>query len=507
MRKPSIIRKLSFLITLFLCIKVIIGQNITSSEVEIFPITSDSLNNVRTVLFDADSILWIGWKSCENSWQNCEINATPFVGDSLPDPVTLYPLPPYEIWGSSTIDITVDSVSTLWILSSQVDYDQEISSVVSYLSDTGFVSTELPKPGGLAYEVHSLVFLDGTQPLNVALTAWQELWILGLIDSTWFIASSDTQFVGYGSGFGAFLRSVIDPYGQSWILAFIDASLVGNYWHRILLYSWSDSTLLSNEIESAGSVEYWNPEPYLLGCSSIGDLYVTYRSYDDEEYTIARVYGQERSDDGPEPFLKKEWELLFTPKAISSNASPVAIGWTSGNNIFVKTWEDTVWFETVTVDLSLWGLSSPSRISLAVDDSGYVWVAFDVANASQRNIYLAKVTPSTVIDSSMLAIEGLCGPWSGLPESFILSQNYPNPFNSTTTIQYTVPARSNIRLQVFDVMGRAVTELSKGVQEAGVYRVRWNGKNNRGEIVSSGIYFVQLSHGDFHRLIKMVLLR
>jgi len=96
---------------------------------------------------------------------------------------------------------------------------------------------------------------------------------------------------------------------------------------------------------------------------------------------------------------------------------------------------------------------------------------------------------------------------SSIPSSFELKQNYPNPFNATTVISYNLPATSNIELAIFNVMGQKVATLYSGMHQAGVSKVTWMGKNNRGVDVPSGVYFCKLSSGDFSMTRKMLLVK
>ncbi len=89
-----------------------------------------------------------------------------------------------------------------------------------------------------------------------------------------------------------------------------------------------------------------------------------------------------------------------------------------------------------------------------------------------------------------------------------LEQNVPNPFNPLTTIAYSVPAdAAEIRIAVYDVAGRLVRTLAAGVAEPGRHAVTWDGRDEKGERVASGIYFVRLAAGDRARERKIVLLK
>lgn len=95
----------------------------------------------------------------------------------------------------------------------------------------------------------------------------------------------------------------------------------------------------------------------------------------------------------------------------------------------------------------------------------------------------------------------------GSLKSFVLCQNYPNPFNPTTAISYQLAATSSVTLGVYDVLGREVKTLVHGVGQPGVYSVQWDGTNQRGEAVSSGIYLYQLRTGNFVMTKKMLFVK
>ncbi|MFQ6092972.1 MAG: FlgD immunoglobulin-like domain containing protein [bacterium] len=96
------------------------------------------------------------------------------------------------------------------------------------------------------------------------------------------------------------------------------------------------------------------------------------------------------------------------------------------------------------------------------------------------------------------------------PKEFHLFQNCPNPFNQTTGINYQLPMHNSqltVTLKIFNVLGEEVRILVSGEQKAGRYGVVWDGQDNKGRQVSSGIYFCQLKAGDFVETKKLVLLR
>ena len=95
----------------------------------------------------------------------------------------------------------------------------------------------------------------------------------------------------------------------------------------------------------------------------------------------------------------------------------------------------------------------------------------------------------------------------GQPRNFELEKNYPNPFNSGTIIPFSLSSETEVHLQVFDVLGRPVVNLAVGRLQAGRHGVNWEGRDTRGQLVPSGIYFYRLRSGNRAESRKMTLVR
>ncbi len=93
------------------------------------------------------------------------------------------------------------------------------------------------------------------------------------------------------------------------------------------------------------------------------------------------------------------------------------------------------------------------------------------------------------------------------PSHFTLLQNRPNPFNQGTRILFHVPTPASVRLEIFDVLGRRVKLLREGFSQSGEQEIFWDGRNEEGELVASGVLFLQLSVDEKKLLRKMVLMR
>jgi len=93
-------------------------------------------------------------------------------------------------------------------------------------------------------------------------------------------------------------------------------------------------------------------------------------------------------------------------------------------------------------------------------------------------------------------------PTDGLPYTYNLDQNYPNPFNPATQINFSLANVSNVRLEVFNILGQRVTTLIDTRMEAGHHTVQFDARN-----YASGVYFYRLQAGDFRDQKKMMLLK
>jgi hypothetical protein len=95
----------------------------------------------------------------------------------------------------------------------------------------------------------------------------------------------------------------------------------------------------------------------------------------------------------------------------------------------------------------------------------------------------------------------------GFPASWHLSQNYPNPFNPETEIKFQLPKTSEVRLEIYDILGQRVRSLLNKRMVGGYYRVRWDGRDDRGDRVSSGLYFYRFEGEGFLKIRKMIVMR
>ncbi len=106
--------------------------------------------------------------------------------------------------------------------------------------------------------------------------------------------------------------------------------------------------------------------------------------------------------------------------------------------------------------------------------------------------------------SSTTAVKGVSG---NTPHVFDLSNNYPNPFNPSTKMNYSIPRDGMVSLVVYNVLGQQVRTLVNAPMTAGQYSITWDGRNNAGSVLSSGVYFYRLQSGAMAIVKKMLLLK
>jgi hypothetical protein len=158
---------------------------------------------------------------------------------------------------------------------------------------------------------------------------------------------------------------------------------------------------------------------------------------------------------------------------------------------------DTAWVERYNGI----GDTADYACAIAVDDSGNVYVTGkSYGSGTYLDYCTIKYSPkSTDVKDETENREK--------PSEFDLSQNYPNPFNPTTKIEFTLARSGFVSLNIYDILGRKVRTLVSEHLSSGYKSVIWDGKNDAGKEVASGIYFYQLRVGDFSEPRKMLLLK
>jgi uncharacterized delta-60 repeat protein len=161
----------------------------------------------------------------------------------------------------------------------------------------------------------------------------------------------------------------------------------------------------------------------------------------------------------------------------------------------------------LTVDLAKqigFGKFYNESIQLGVNSSHILEPNWIDLTSSQLTIYIDNGNDGTIDDTLYVANTVDVKDEGSLltPNQFNLAQNYPNPFNPTTTIQYSIPQRSNVTLKVYDILGNEVATLVNEERARGVYSVNFDASQ-----LASGIYFYRIQAGSFIETKKMILIK
>ena len=200
-----------------------------------------------------------------------------------------------------------------------------------------------------------------------------------------------------------------------------------------------------------------------------------------ETFTVTIKFADEPNWRAQEPFDFDQWDLSL----INNTAGATVTGWSLGT--------DHITTATITVTQS-------GSVTFRVAEG----IATDSANNNNTASLLKTVTvrhPNAAPSAN-----------GSVPDQTLLQPNYPNPFNPETWIPYHLANDSDVQISIYDINGALVRQLDLGYQQAGYYTNRsraayWDGRNEFGEWVATGIYFYQLRADNMSLLRKMVILK
>jgi len=138
---------------------------------------------------------------------------------------------------------------------------------------------------------------------------------------------------------------------------------------------------------------------------------------------------------------------------------------------------------------------------------GKIWNYWFVTNDKSMGVHNTKYAVALLYKSlgwAPLSVKDVPGV---LPKDFALDQNYPNPFNPSTTIRFSLPQESKVKLVVYDITGAVVKTVMDNALSAGNKEVTWDGTNSNGAKVASGMYLYRIEAGNFSAVKKMLLLK
>jgi hypothetical protein len=221
---------------------------------------------------------------------------------------------------------------------------------------------------------------------------------------------------------------------------------------------------------------------------------------DDVEAVAEQVFlpvtlGQGRAAAGAELHLEYDPEHL-TFAGVTSEAMKDATVNHDGSMVHLV-WEDL----DHSIDLSTERIVAELRFLVVAPPDGFTEV-----NISSAEIVDETGTPFS-LDIRNARVSASGGDQESLPGEYALGQNYPNPFNPETNISFYLPSTGKVTLAVYNLLGQQVRLLRSGTMGAGTHTVSWDGRDDAGRPVSSGVYLYRLQSADYTASRKMLLMK
>lgn len=313
-------------------------------------------------------------------------------------------------------------------------------------------------------------------------------------------------------------------FGPSPIIAENRILTAGEYGNLLVLDAMKDSLIWSatnNKIQFNWNPAYYEGKVYTCGSG------ISYRAYD-------LTTGEIEQEMGTEPFTCTPVisdGILFTQNPIAainlstnkalwsvSGSFPPAIAYkmvfsVSNDSLYVNDFLNgqLLWTKKINYKINNPPIISNGYVFLSSDNN---IVAINIETRSKvweykvggritianNNLFLATNDGRVICfeeDETVDIVQN-----SSIPSFYSLNQNYPNPFNPNTTIEYSIPKQSLVKIIVYDVLGKEISTLVNEVKQAGNYETNFNGIS-----LPSGVYFYQMKAGNFNEIKKFILLK
>jgi hypothetical protein len=205
-------------------------------------------------------------------------------------------------------------------------------------------------------------------------------------------------------------------------------------------------------------------------------------------------------------FVSIPWDFLtMTDSAAVAEILPWSFPWDGS----AKDPEPQSHFEPSILRTMKWHTKPESDAVMAAywTSEGNLWNETPGVKAEPGVWYLDEVVFTTNLHDGSYADATAIDELGTVPQVYQLRDAYPNPFNPSTTIEFTIPVSNNVRIDIFNIAGQKVRTLIDEHRYSGTHRVVWNGENDLGYRVSSGMYFVRMNSSHFVDTKKIVLIR
>ncbi|RCK75154.1 MAG: Autotransporter beta-domain protein [Ignavibacteriae bacterium] len=187
---------------------------------------------------------------------------------------------------------------------------------------------------------------------------------------------------------------------------------------------------------------------------------------------------------------------------LSNVTEPVKFVWQSANDVD----EDTLFYilriQGVNIDTTISDIYDTTfnfdGKKLFIKNSIYTWFV----NVTDGTEWTVSQDTFVFVTPDFVGVKA-----NPVPSKFVLYQNYPNPFNPTTTISFELPERMEVVLKIYDILGNEIITLFSGTLESGYHSVTWDGKNENGQAVASGIYLYRLKSSESSSTLKLLILK
>jgi len=430
---------------------------------------------------------WCGWCAETVNPHAFNIYVSHYSDTAWSDPDTIYPFLDF-----TNCNLATDANGNVWVVA------EEVSSAISAcFYDGNSWSDLMAVPTPLSCCHYPVATGDSLGNLWVC---WHSggpgdghhIWGNAYIDGQW----GSPVLISYpGNHDESAYSMTTDKQGKVWV------GWSGAFYRSIKLCTsfnngsaWSDTMVIAEystwtcgpalTVDTSGNI--W--AGWLNRGVSEWNVYANY--YDGSVWSEPRLVSSDTST--PFPYVG-HWPIAIT----SDDNGMVWLTWMNPDtNIYYSYWNGSNWSNPAPVDTH----PAKDRCPKMTFDGERIWVTWirRVDLLDTLSVY-ASYTYGVGVEEK---------PVANLPPSVLeLSQNYPNPFSSYTTISYQLPSDCHVCLRIYNVAGELVRTLVRKNQELGHYSVRWDGKDEKGRVVPSGIYFYHLNAGNCTSTKRMILIQ